>query len=229
VPFRTAGLRRAPSARGRLFRTPRHTGRHSRQSQIDAVVLGQVLWLLRWGPLRKIRRRTDDAIRMSGPIRTAIMSSPLARRIARRRRNAGNDVDQAVSTVISTWMSGSPAGTSSRAGERIALTACSPAECGSCRRAFPEARLEIPARPRSPRSGSPRSGADVHPPRSARRSVSCESAIEVRVGLEPSNGMAHADCEPELCGRLGELRSRATARKARRSLTFWRGIHESIS
>jgi hypothetical protein len=46
----------------------------SRQTQIDAVVIGQVLRLLWWDRFAKYDGEPTTAIRMSGPIRTAIMS-----------------------------------------------------------------------------------------------------------------------------------------------------------
>ena len=76
-----------------------------------------------------------------------------------------------------------------------------------------------------------RCAAGARPPRSARRCAWCGSAAAARAAPRARGSVwLSADCEtPSFAAALVKLRSRATARKARRSLRFSRGIHEPCS
>ena len=206
----------------RLSRTPMRKPAIGRQAQIDAVMVGQILRPLRPRPLGEVSRRANDR---HADVRTDAHGDHVLRHLLAQADTGvialGDDIGQAVVDddlhpdigVVRQQLRQS--GPEHRRGRVLARRDADGAG-GLVAKLAQRGQLRFDLSSRGPTAPSRRS-----PPPSAQHSAWCGSGVEAEPCFEPADGLAERRLrDPELRRGPVKLRSRATARKAIRSLMF---------
>ena len=170
---------------------------------------------------REIRRRSNHAMRKSGPMRTAIMSFSTCSPSARRHRNVPRRCRSTrIRCSTSTLMSGYSGNSFASAGHSTVHAAARPAVMRMLPgRLFAQLVSAPPAPPRFPRAPDRRAQQPLARLRRRDAARGARQQPHAQPRLQPPQRLAQRRLRnPSLAAARVKLRSRATARKASRSL-----------